>query len=355
MVTYALSSAMWKLVEKVRRESGFDPSTATPERLQQLNSTPLNKRYRKLLGKFPRGIEGETFIIPVEGGVITGYLFRSRSHREVSDVTPLVVFYHGGGWVFGNMDLYNVFCARLADRLQATVLSVDYRLAPTYKFPTAAEDCYSTLLWASAGSRYWKVDPDQIFVMGDCVGGSLAAVVSRLARDRKGPAIAGQILICPVTDGRMRTESYETYKDSPTLTEKQMAFYINQYAKEPKDILNPNFSPMLGLDQSRLPETLVITAEYDPLKDDGALYAKQLRENDTPANCLEVKKTVHGFICYPDATGTEEALCAINQFISGRSVNQVTLITTKDYNAQLKQEQREAKRKLKNHLAIDSE
>ena len=355
MVTYGLSSAMWKLVEKVRKGNYFDPATATVEQIQLLNNTPLNKRYKKLLGKYPRGIESETFIIPVDGGAITGYFFRSRSHREVSDVTPLVVFFHGGGWVFGNMDLYNIFCARLADRLQASVLSVDYRLAPAHKFPIAIEDCYNTLLWAAAGSRYWKVDPDQIFLMGDCAGGNLAAVVSRLARDRKGPAIAGQILVCPITDGRMRTPSYETCKDSPTLTAKQMAFYINQYANEPKDILNPNFSPMLGLDQSRLPETLVITAEYDPLKDDGALYAKQLQANDTPAKCLEAKKTFHGFLCYPKADGAEEALCAISQFVSGRPVAQVALISTCAYRAQLRREQREAQRKLKNHLAADSE
>ncbi len=346
---------MWRLVEKIRRGTGFGLAPASSGRIQQINSLPMDRHFKRLLGRKPRSIEEETFIIPLQDGAITGYLFRTRSHRETSDASALIIFFHGGGWIFGNMDMYNIFCARLADRMQATVLSVDYRLAPTYKFPTATEDCYQTLLWAAAGSRYWKVDPDQIYLMGDCAGANLAAVVSRLARDRKGPKLAGQILVCPITDCRMRTPSYETHKDSPTLTEKMMSFYINQYAKEPKDILNPNFSPMLGLDQSRLPDTLVITAEYDPLCDDGILYAKQLKENDTRANCLEVKNTVHGFICYPQATGTDEALCAISQFIGGRPVEQVELLRTGQYNAKLKNEQRKAKRQLKNHLEIDAQ
>lgn len=354
MVNYELSPAMKRLAETIRKETLFDPATVTKERIDELNgASKLSKKLRKILGKYPRGIENETFIIPVGGeAAITGYLFRNHDHREVSDVTPLVLYFHGGGWIIGNMALYNNFCARLAAETGATVLSVDYRLAPAQKFPCAVEDCYATLLWAKAGCRYWKTDPDQIFLVGDCAGGNLAAVVSRLARDRKGPAIAGQVLICPITDGRMRTESYETYKDSPTLTSKQMAYYINQYANEPKDTLNPNFSPMLGVDQSRLPETLIITAEYDPLKDDGALYAKQLQANDTPAKCLEVKRSFHGFFPYPKATGSEEVMCAIGQFLSGRPVGQVELQTRKAYRAEQKAEQKEAQKKNKNHIAV---
>lgn len=346
---------MWKLVEIIRGETMFDPSTITKERIDELNGGgPMGKRYKKALGRYPRGIETETFIIPVKDGNITGYLYRSHNRNEFSDVTPLVIFFHGGGWVFGNMASYHNLCATMARTLHASVLSVDYRLAPTYKFPTAVEDCYDTLVWAAAGSRYWKVDPDQIYLVGECAGGNLAAVVSRLVRDRKGPAIAGQVLISPITDGRMRTESYETYKNSPTLTERQMAYFISQYQREPKDTLNPDFSPMLGVDQSRLPDTLVITAEYDPLRDDGELYARQLRAGDTKARCLEVHNTFHGFIRFPKAKGTDETLCAINQLISGRPVDQIRLISQKELERETRREIRERRRQNKKHLDIES-
>jgi len=356
MEKYDFSPAMRKLIYNINRETSFDPSTITQERIDELNGGASTSRaYRRLLGKFPSNVESETFIIPVTDGVVTGYYFRKRGVREMSDVTPLVVFFHGGGWVFGNMSLYNNLCAKLSDNLHAPVLSVDYRLSPKYKFPTAVEDCYATLLWAAAGCRYWKIDPDRIYLFGDCAGGNLAAVVSRLARDRKGPSLAGQILICPITDGRMRTESYEKYKDSPTLTDRQMAFYISKYAREPKDTLNPNFSPLLGLDQSRLPETLIISAEYDPLKDDGKLYAQSLKAADTPVNYLEVKGAFHGFFRYPHATGSDETMCAISQFVSGRPVSQVVLQTKHQYEQKLKKEKKEIKRKNKGFISIDSQ
>jgi acetyl esterase len=145
----------------------------------------------------------------------------------------------------------------------------------------------------------------------------------------------------------MRTQSYEKYKDSPTLTDKQMAFFINSYQREPKDILNPSFSPLLGKDHSRLPQTLIIGAEYDPLHDDGMLYADALASADTPVKYLEVKKTVHGFINYPKATGTEETECAIIQFIGGRPVEQVALISRKEWaraqNRELKKIKKQSK------------
>ncbi len=355
MDNYDLSPKMKRLVALIERVSPNDPDELTPKRIQEINdiSIPNNAIMRRLLGKKASNIDSKTFIIPVTDGVVTGYYFEQRGKRDLSDLTPLIIFYHGGGWVWGNMALYNFFCARLADITQAAVLSVDYRLAPKYKFPTAVEDCYDTLIWAAAGCRYWKTDPDRIFLVGDSAGGNLAAVVSKLARDRKGPPIAGQILLYPVTDGRMRTDSYTKYKDSPTLTDKDMAFFINNYQKEPKDILNPNFSPLLGKDHSRLPPTLIIGAEYDPLHDDGMLYADALASADTPVKYLEAKKTVHGFINYPNATGSEETECAIVQFIGGRPVEQVALITRSQWDKANKKELRNIKKQSKYHIEAE--
>jgi acetyl esterase len=352
MADYDLSPKMKRLVALINKIAFTDPEGLTPKRIEEINniSIPNNLVIRKLLGRSARNIATKTFIIPVTDGMITGYFFEKQRSRGISDLTPLIIFYHGGGWIWGNMDLYNFFCAHLSDITGAAVLSVDYRLAPKYKFPTAVEDCYDTLLWASAGCRYWKTDPDRIYLVGDSAGGNLAASVSRLARDRKGPAIAGQVLLYPVTDGRMRTNSYEKYKDSPTLTDKQMAFFINSYQREPKDIFNPLFSPLLSKDHSRLPQTLIIGAEYDPLHDDGMLYADALSSADTPVKYLEVKKTVHGFINYPKATGTEETESAIIQFIGGRPVEQVALISRREWAKAQKKELRKIKKQSKHFM-----
>ncbi len=349
---YDLSPRMKRLIKLVNRVAISDPEGLSAARIEELNdiSIPNILIIRKLLGKSAKNITSKTFVIPVQGGMISGYLFEKQATKSISDLTPLIIYFHGGGWVWGNMDLYNFLCAHLADITGAAVLSVDYRLAPKHKFPTAVEDCYDTLIWAAAGCRYWKTDPDRIFLVGDSAGGNLAAVVSRLSRDRKGPAIAGQVLLYPVTDGRMRTESWERFKDSPTLNDKQMAFFVNTYMREPKDILNPLFSPLLGKDHSRLPETLVIGAEYDPLRDDGLLYADALASADTPVKYLEVKKSVHGFFLYPQATGTEETESALIQFIGGRPVEQVALISRKEWQKAQKSELKQFKRQSKHYI-----
>ncbi len=213
--------------------------------------------------------------------------------------------------MLGNMNKCSAVCSNICNTTGATVLAIDYRLAPKFKFPTPVEDCYSAFLWAAQGARYWKVDPDKIYVMGNCAGGNLAATVCRLARDRKGPKIAGQILISPVTDCRMRTESYVKYKDCPTLSTKTMTFFIQNYSREPKDILDPLFSPLLAKDHSRLPETLVIAGEFDPLHDDAQLYSQALAEADTPSKFLECKGTVHSFIDFPSLDCWQEAMFTI--------------------------------------------
>lgn len=344
-----ISKKLQRIIQLSKRIAGnSDGSDLTEVQIFERNkaSIPNNWLTRRLLKKPASKVETSTFIIPVEDGMVTGYFFQRREHesRQLTNLRPLIVFYHGGGWVWGNMDLYSFLCARIASITNAAVLSVDYRLAPQHKFPIAVEDCYNTLLWAAQGARYWKVDPERIYVMGDSAGGNLAAVVSRLSRDRKGPVLAGQILIYPVTDGRLRTPSFALYKDSPSLTAKEMNFYVKSYQREPKDILNPNFSPLLSKDHSRLPPTLIITAEFDPLRDDGRLYADALKSADTPVKYLECKKTVHGYMVFPAAEGTEETESAIIQFVSGRPIEQIELLTLEQLKKRTVQELKIAKK-----------
>ncbi len=357
MAEYHISRKLKRLISLSRKFSHGETAGLTQERIDEINniSIPNNWVTRKLLKKPAKHIDSKTFIIPVRDGKVTGYFFEKQGERDNSGLNPLIIFFHGGGWVWGNMDMYNFFCARLAELTHASVLSVDYRLAPRYKFPTAVEDCYDTLLWAAGGARYWKTDPAQIYLIGDSAGGNLAAVVSRLARDRKGPPIAGQILLYPVTDGRMRTKSYSQFKDCPSLTDKDMAFFIQNYQREPKDILDPAFSPLLGVDHSRLPPTLIISAEYDPLHDDAVLYADALAAADTPVKLLEVKNTVHGFINYPAATGTEVTECAIKQFVGGRAVGQVALTTQKALEKHVRKELKAAHKQNKELISAGIE
>lgn len=322
----------YKTKRILRRRKAFDipdVTKATQQEIDSYNSSDIKSKrsfyslYRPVL----RNILKRTFIIPVKDGAITGYFFEKYKDRAASSQSSLIIVFHEGGWMLGNMSKCNAFCSNLCDKTGASVLSVDFRLAPKFKFPIPVEDCYSAFLWASQGARYWHVDPDKIYLMGSCTGGNLAAAVSRLARDRKGPKIAGQILVSPVTDCRMRTESYEKYKESPFISMKEMDFFIRNYSREPKDILDPSFSPLLAKDNSRLPRTLVLAAECDPLYDDARLYSQALSNADTPSKFLVMKGMYHGFLLYPKATGWLDVMFAISSFVGGRAVADIEIIS----------------------------
>ena len=283
--------------------------------------------FRQLYRPKTKNIISRTFIIPVTDGAVTGYLFEKVKDKSISGQNSLIILFHDGGWMLGNMRKCNAVSSNICDATGASVLAIDYRLAPRFKFPVPLEDCYEAFLWAAQGARYWKVDPDKIYVMGNCAGGNLAASVSRLARDRKGPKIAGQILFSPVADGRMRTESFDRFRDCPTLTSRAMAFYIQNYSREPKDILDPLFSPLLAKDHSRLPETLIICGEYDPLLDDSQLYTQALASADTPAKCLVAKGMIHSFIDFPCLETWKDSMYAVSTFIGGRAVSGIEILT----------------------------
>ena len=221
---------------------------------------------------------------------------------------PLIVYYHGGGFVLRSIESHDRVCRRLARDNGAVVVSVDYRLAPEHKFPTPHQDCYDATVWIAEHATELGGNPDKITVMGDSAGGNLATVVSIIARDHNGPKIKNQVLIYPTVDARLCHASIETYSKGYFLTKAGMQWFIDHYKRSDKDIINPLMSPLLTEDLSNLPPAFVFTAALDPLKDEGAAYAKKLETAGNSIVFKEYPNVIHGFINMPNIS--KESLLA---------------------------------------------
>lgn len=224
-----------------------------------------------------------------------------RIYIPVSKTLHLLVYFHGGGWVLGNLDQTDYPCRLLSTKTRRTVISVDYRLAPEHKFPAAVEDCYAVTKWVAENADRLGGKADRLAVCGDSAGGNLAAAVSLMAADRQGPYIANQILIYPVMD--LSDQNYRDYPDelSPALTAGDMNWFICHYASRNEDLQNQYASPMLRHDCAGLPSALLITAEYDILTRQCNAYAGRLREAGVRVNYAHYAGLIHGFFTLPDA------------------------------------------------------
>jgi len=178
---------------------------------------------------------------------------------------PTVVFFHGGGWVLGNIETHDVPARRLANVVPAVVVSVDYRLAPEHPFPAAPEDCYAATAWAAANIGEYGGDGRRLAVAGDSAGGNLAAVVAQMARDQGGPAIAFQLLVYPAVDARMTHASITENGDGYLLTKGFMEWFYGHYLPEKSHADDPRASPLKAASLAGLPPALVLTAEFDPI------------------------------------------------------------------------------------------
>ncbi|HEX2173887.1 MAG TPA: alpha/beta hydrolase [Dehalococcoidia bacterium] len=208
---------------------------------------------------------------------------------------PILVYFHGGGWIRGNLDSHDGQCRSLTNQAGCLVVSVDYRLSPESRFPDAIEDAYAATRWAAAHGASLNGDPTRLAVGGDSAGGNLAAAVTLMARDRGGPPICFQLLIYPVTNYAFDTPSYRENAEGYVLTRDAMKYYWDLYLSSPADAGNPYASPLRATDFGGLPPALVITAQYDPLRDEGRAYAARLREAGVPVidSCYE--GVFHGF------------------------------------------------------------
>jgi len=224
-----------------------------------------------------------------------GDQFRVRVLVPDGEVQALVVYYHGGGWVIGDIDTYDHLARVLANRLHAAIVNVDYRLAPEHRFPAAADDSWAALLWASERMTEIAGGPVPLVVMGDSAGGNLSAVVARRARDAGGPQLASQVLVYPVTDADLDTASCLDPENQLLLTREAMIWFWDHYAPDAADRKHPDASPLQADDLTGLAPAVVLTAEHDPLRDEGEAYAEQLALAGVPVTLQRCGGQMHGF------------------------------------------------------------
>ena len=253
--------------------------------------------YRAMMdmGRFPPPdlplAEVVTTEIPGPGGPIPIRIYRA----SLNENQPGIVYFHGGGFVLGNLDSHDGTCRRLCMNIGCTVVSVDYRLAPESLYPAAVDDSYAATQWVATNAKTLKIDPARIAVAGDSAGGNLAAVVALIARDRGTPKLCHQLLTYPVTDMAFTSESYTSNGNGYFLTKDMMAWFGTQYVPPGHNVEDPLLSPIYAADLSKLPPATVITAEYDPLRDEGEAYAKRLQDAGVPTRLLRFDGVIHGF------------------------------------------------------------
>ncbi len=235
----------------------------------------------------------EALSIPGPAGPIPARLYAATRDTRAR---PLLVYYHGGGWVVGDLDTHDSVCRFLAREAGVRVLSVDYRLAPEHPFPAAVEDALAALRFATREAAALGADPARVAVGGDSAGGNLAAVVSQIAaRGADGPPPSFQLLFYPVTDLSKKHASYRLFPDGFFLTERQMDWYRDHYLARADDAYDPRVSPLLAKDLAGLPPAYVATAGFDPLRDEGEAYAARLREAGVAVTLRRHPGLIHGF------------------------------------------------------------
>jgi len=234
-------------------------------------------------------------IIGNDGNFIPLRIFVPKAETPL----PVLMFFHRGGWVFGSVEEADPVCRKLANHVGCVVISVDYRLAPENPFPKPLEDCYEATKWAAANCKSYGGDADKLIVCGESAGGNMASVVTMMARDMDGPAIAAQVLICPVISSTINDEVYKNSVDRYFITKGAMKFFWEVYLQSPTEGTNPYASPEKSPDLKGLPPALVVTAEYDPLAIEAERYGQALKQAGVPVIVRQFPEVIHSFIDLP--------------------------------------------------------
>jgi acetyl esterase len=275
-----------EILDELARFAGPPMHTLTPDQARK-----VAKAVSRTLADGEDVASVEDREIPGPGGPLPIRLYRGQAEGEL----PVLMYFHGGGWVICDLDSHDMICRRLANETGCLVMAVDYRLAPEHRYPAAAEDCYAATQWIVDNAESLGADGSRIVVSGDSAGGTLATVVAMMARDRGGPDIALQMLAYPATDYKFDTVSYLENADGYLLTRDTMRWFWDQYLGEEGDANEPYASPLRCDDLSNLPPAVVITAEYDPLRDEGEAYAERLRAAGAAVTMTRYGGMIHDF------------------------------------------------------------
>lgn len=264
-----------------------DWSQITPEMLRQATKMPPPEQPEPVGSVDDRLIPGVASDIPV------------RIYRpDIAGPLPLMVYYHGGGFVIGDLDSHDNLCRAFCNALPAVVVSVDYRLAPEHRFPAAVEDAYTAVCWAADHAGELGADARRLIVAGDSAGGNLAAVVCQQARDEKGPEIAHQVLLYPVCDADLERESYTRLGQGYFLETEMMRWFWDNYLPDVAMSVDPRACPVRADNLWGVPAATIIIGEYDPLNGEGRAYAERLRAAGVPVYLQEYTGVIHGFMSF---------------------------------------------------------
>ena len=293
-------------------ESGLKPlHEMTPQEARGLGAV-LGEMY----GPGPEVGAVTEHSVPADGGTIG-----VRAYAPAGPARALIVYYHGGGWVIGALDEFDTLARQMVDRTGAAVALVDYRLAPEHRYPVAAQDAWTALCWADAHREELAGSRVPLIVAGDSAGGNLSAIVVQRAKAENGPDISLQVLVYPVTDCDLDTASYTDPANQLLLTRDAMIWFWDHYAPDPQDRTNPDASPLRAADLSGLPPAVVLTAEHDPLRDEGEAYADKLRAAGVPVQHQRFPGQMHAFFTLVNvlpgaAAGLDYVVVAVDRHLA---------------------------------------
>lgn len=294
-----------------------------------LETLPIAEARKATYGLMPLAGEPETVgrvedrSIPVRSGEIAVRIYTPAGDGPF----PGVVYLHGGGWVICDLETHDPVCRAICRRANAVVVAVDYRLAPEHKFPVALEDSEAAVRWTSANAATLGIDPARLAVAGDSAGANMATVIAARARDARGPAIALQVLVYPVTNLSSRdTPSHREFAEDHFLTAASMDWFTAQFLSRPEEARHPHASPALLEDVSGLPPALVITAECDPLCDEGEAYARRMQAAGVRVTLTRYAGMIHPFLNFLGVTpGAQKAVDEIAGAVRGMAPARATV------------------------------